>query len=235
MQESEEQDTFDDVRLLFDQNEPKVLKTFDFSDTISIQVLSAEDKEPGALQSGIFLWPASYALCEFLCGEFDENWCSVVEFGAGCGLVGLTAAKLLQNRKIKGKVIFTDRDWVSLKIIKSSVKANKFLKDIITIEQKILKWTLGKPEAQEEIVFQSADLALGSDLMYSTESALALISTVFRVMPKNRTWRFILSSSFRHIETTNLVEKECEKIGMKRRVLHESYQNCLIEEYTTNC
>lgn len=227
----------DSVRLLFDENEPTTLRRYEFPGNVSIVVRSAVEEKPGHLQSGIILWPGASALGHYLC-EFENkaSWRSVVELGAGCGLSGLVAARILQQQQDnESSVLFTDRDWVSLKVIKDSVQENHFAP--VTVRRKVLLWTEDEDTNEElEAKFprlERCDLAIGSDLIYSTETAKALFCTVQRIMPDRNLvkWRFILSNSFREEETTQIIEKICTKLRLKRRVLKDSYHKCLIESY----
>merc|ERR1719491_1362829 len=65
---------------------------------ITTAVIRAVDDDPGALQSGHYLWPAAPALAQHLVdcygrgsnsGEsgIGRNW-NIIELGAGCGLAG---------------------------------------------------------------------------------------------------------------------------------------------------
>lgn len=231
--QKEEEDVSEEIRLLFDQNEPKVIKEFEFPNNISVKVVCAQQSQPGALQSGIYLWPAATALGKFLCEDFTINeWCNVVELGAGCGLSGLVAARLIELIRKHGQVTFTDRDWTSLRMIKDSIQACDRFGGMVEIKRKKLLWTEQKVEGETEFD-ANVDLIIGSDLVYSTESAEALFSTVSRKTLSNiMRWRFVLSSSFRDPETTQIIEGLCAKLNMKRAVRFEDYDKCLIEEYT---
>jgi len=223
-----------EVRLLFDEYEPKVTKHFDFANgAVAIDVVCAEQTQPGALQSGIFLWPAASALSHYLCDELDLDWNHVVELGAGCGLSGLVAARLLQQRNRNGSVIFTDRDWTSLRMIRKSVVDSGGFGSAVAIKRKALLWTEQPPAPDVKFskFDEATDLVIGSDLVYSTESGRALLFTVSRMMPTSNTWRFLLSSSFRDPETTRILDAACAECGLQRKLLREGYHGCWIEEY----
>lgn len=217
-----------DVRLLFDQNEPTQVRSFQISPTIQVQVVCALQKEPGALQSGIYLWPAALSLSTYLCTQHATSWNHIVEFGAGCGMIGLAACQVLSVAGRAGSVTFTDRDWASLNIIKKSLKRLHLPSDISTPLQQ-LTWSQS-PDAPVSR-FQ-VDLTVGSDLIYSTESAMSLLNTIKLTMPVSKPhWRFLLASSFRDAETTRIIDDQCQRLGLLRTVLEENYLDCLIEEF----
>ncbi|KAH9259249.1 hypothetical protein BASA81_002292 [Batrachochytrium salamandrivorans] len=225
---------FDAVRLLFDEYEPTVLRKYEFPRGVSLVVRSAVEERPGHLQTGIILWPGASALAHYLCAEeFDREWSHVVELGAGCGLSGLCAAAILDKRPPSpggSSVLFTDRDWTSLKVIKDSAVENKFA--AVKIRRKVLMWTEDGGDAQLFPRLAECDLAIGSDLIYSTETARALFCTLHRIMPPHGRWRFILCNSFRHPETTEIIDAICAKLGLARRVLAADFHQCLVEQYT---
>lgn len=79
-------------------------------------VLERNDSEPGAVQSGHYLWPAAELLLEYLIGNNSETAralrqmrvSSMVELGAGCALVSLAALQLWQTSL--QCVVTTDHD-----------------------------------------------------------------------------------------------------------------------------
>ena len=230
-----------DMRLLFDDYEPKVTRSFSFDHSVNVEVVCAEQNQPGALQSGVFLWPAASALGKFLVSRHPQgtNFKHVIELGAGCGLAGLVAARLLQmklegNDGECGSILFTDRDYTSLKMIRQSIKASGGFGCSIKVGCRPLLWkeTSDKDDNYKQLVLvEDFDLAIGSDLVYSTESANALIGTLNAVMPRSNEWKFILSSSFRDPETTAIIDRKCKELDLIRTVLFDDFEKCLIEEY----
>jgi len=63
-------------------------------------VLLCIDEDPGAVRSGHYVWPASLALCKYLVSGNSTGGCnssvtrSVIELGAGSGIVSLAALQL---------------------------------------------------------------------------------------------------------------------------------------------
>lgn len=221
---------FDAVRLLFDEYEPTVLRRYEFPRGVSLAVRSAVEERPGHLQTGIILWPGASALAHYLCAEeFDGDWRHVLELGAGCGLSGLCAAAILDQRGNGGSVLFTDRDWTSLKVIKDSAAENRFA--AVKVRRKVLLWTEDEDAGEPFPRLTECDLALGSDLIYSTETARALFHTLRRIMPAHGRWRFILCNSFRHPDTTEIIDSVCAQLGLERTVLATDFHLCLVERY----
>jgi len=194
----------DGLRCLFDAYEPKrqVNTSFTVKKTkrkVDLKILCAEDDHPGALQSGVFLWPAANALGGYIAaGDFDdiipstETRISILELGAGAGLVGLTAAKVIDN----SKVILTDRDQVSLDLINENINLNGLERDCSTAQ---LIWGDSKDSLRMcSNLSEKIDLIIGSDLIYSVDVVSDLMTTVKILMAQNKASAFILCSSFRH-------------------------------------
>ena len=132
--DEEEEDDDDDLLgfNLFEGETPKIVREFnDLGGGISLSV-TCLDEEPIGVQSGQLLWPAAPALCRHLIASWESlrgvsaagaergREQAVLELGAGCGMVGITAAKLGCSR-----VVMTDRDLGALELIEQNVSAAK--------------------------------------------------------------------------------------------------------------
>ncbi|CBJ33517.1 conserved unknown protein [Ectocarpus siliculosus] len=106
------------VGFMFDNALPKTRRSFRFGD-ISVAVRLVDD-DPGAVQSGHYVWPAAPALSAYL---VDRRLAlprggRCLELGAGCGLAGLVAAQLPLTKA----VVFTDHDPGVLDMIRESIE-----------------------------------------------------------------------------------------------------------------
>ncbi|CAM9518575.1 unnamed protein product [Scytosiphon promiscuus] len=112
---------FGDVGFMFDNALPKTRRSFQFGD-ISVAVRLVDD-DPGAVQSGHYVWPAAPALSAYLVDRQSAlpRASKCLELGAGCGLAGLVAAQLPSTRA----VVFTDHDPGVLDLIRDSIAEQK--------------------------------------------------------------------------------------------------------------
>ncbi|CAM9753759.1 unnamed protein product [Ectocarpus fasciculatus] len=116
--DSSDDGCFGDVGFMFDNALPKTRRLFRFGD-ISVAVRLVDD-DPGAVQSGHYVWPAAPALSAYL---VDRRLAlprggRCLELGAGCGLAGLVAAQL----PLTTAVVFTDHDPGVLEMIRESIE-----------------------------------------------------------------------------------------------------------------
>jgi predicted nicotinamide N-methyase len=123
--------SFDDIGLsdayfLTAPHECTVRRTFEWtlaSPQRFIRVsLEYSDDDPGALQSGHYLWPAAELLVDYIVGKFNDNKSSnancyyqqhpsitsILELGAGCALASLAALQIWQPTV--QVVLVTDHD-----------------------------------------------------------------------------------------------------------------------------
>lgn len=133
--------------------------------------------------------------------------------------------------------LFTDRDFPCLKIIKQSVALNSFLEnEHLTIKTKRLLFESAQKPGVD--TFEDVDLIIGSDLIYSTPVAKALLLTFkFRFHVTKKTIhppKLLLCSSFRDPITTAFIDKECAALNIQRTVIIDEINNgnCLLEEYS---
>jgi predicted nicotinamide N-methyase len=238
--------------------------------------LHVADDVPGAVQSGHYLWPAAAMLCDHLvqtqtsqtqttqagCSEKGGGVVSVVELGAGCALVSLTALQLWQDTL--QCVCVTDHDPGTLERARDNLETtvqtllgecedddhlNAAINGIVSIPVlfETLEW--GEADAvtaivqgamQEHIVqgyYQSTlsvDVVLGSDLIYCSSVVEPLLKTAAQLM--GTAGRFVLSQSFVYdAETEAEIDAVCLNLGLKRVILVDQDDGARrIQEFTMN-
>jgi predicted nicotinamide N-methyase len=113
-----------DIGFMLDQGIPSRLELLQWTtpetERLIRVALHVADDEPGAVQSGHYLWPAARSLADYLVAK-EQDWAirkqsadeefsvtSVLELGAGCALASLTAQQV--GRKGIQCIIVTDHD-----------------------------------------------------------------------------------------------------------------------------
>lgn len=114
------------------------------------------------------VWDAAVVLCTFLeLGSIALEGSSVVELGAGTGLVGIVAALL------GAKVTITDRE-PAVEFLESNVQANLPLD--FQARTKVTELTWG--ESLDRFERGGYDLVLGADIVYLEETFPDLLKTL---------------------------------------------------------
>jgi predicted nicotinamide N-methyase len=209
--------------------------------------LHAIDDEPGAVQSGHYLWPGATLVSDYLVNNNNNNGsqkiASVLELGAGCALASLVALQLWQ--RTLQCVVVTDHDagvlargrdnYEStiesiLNASRSDFELNQAISDVgsIPVIFEMLEWgrsedsSLGTIREQVREHTNSSqstfDIVLGSDLIYCVQIVEPLFQTVQELMSRNG--RFLLSQSFRFDDATELeLDRVCQCIDLVRAIL----------------
>ncbi|XP_040295938.1 protein N-lysine methyltransferase METTL21A [Bufo bufo] len=138
------------------------------------------------------VWDAAVVLCMYLeAGGVDLQGRSVVELGAGTGLVGIVAALLGAN------VTVTDRE-LAVEFLKSNVQDNlpKELEHKMSV--KPLNWGTGLEH------FSHFDVILGADLIYLEETFQDLLKTIIHLSTERTV--ILLSCRLRYQRDHNFLD-----------------------------
>eukprot|EP01124_Arcella_intermedia_P015937 TRINITY_DN22485_c0_g1_i1.p1 TRINITY_DN22485_c0_g1~~TRINITY_DN22485_c0_g1_i1.p1 ORF type:complete len:240 (+),score=42.20 TRINITY_DN22485_c0_g1_i1:26-721(+) len=130
--------------------------------------------------TGLKIWEGASALCEYLLTNKQQFiGKSILELGSGVGLVGIFTALLLPNQKI----VLTDANSDALTVLSrnlsNNVPASSPQPDVIKLD-----WE----EDKSNFIAQYPDLfdyIIGSDIIYSKESVIPLLSTIQTLLKPN--------------------------------------------------
>ena len=208
---------------------------------ICLSLDSVDDDDPGALQSGHYIWPASPALAQYIVDTYYDSPNAVsriLELGAGCALVALCAYELFTNSSL---VVITDHDPGTLKRAESNFQriatkeTSRSSKTAVIFEE--LKWCDSESYARNFLLqlrsksrattdisdnmdAEKFDLILGSDLIYCQENVRPLLRTVSCLLANNTDSKLILSQSFSYSDQTEReIDDICEECNLKRCLL----------------
>ncbi|XP_033628705.1 protein N-lysine methyltransferase METTL21A-like isoform X2 [Asterias rubens] len=194
-------------------------KTFSFAGRRSVTIRQKWEE----LGVAAVVWDAAVVLAEYLEQNVDklqlslENK-SVIELGAGTGLVGIVAALL------GGHVDLTDRK-IALNQLQANLEANipEFgVRGGIAASVKELTWGENLQEFPKPY-----DLVLGADIVYLEDSFPHLIKTLVHLT--NNDSLVLLSCRIRYARDENFLDLLREKFSVKE-VLHEKTRNIHIFE-----
>jgi predicted nicotinamide N-methyase len=260
VQESDDDECLADMGFMFEGSEASTLKRLEWTRTESEEVvidliclscckktsepvqksvyvaLNVVDKEPGAVQSGHYLWPAAPALARHLMDE-KSSLSSIVELGAGCALASLVALQLFSNSL--SCVIVTDHDPGTLQRARDNRTST--LEELqekcgtaavekissIPVLFEALSW--GDKDGAKQLLdllkstthmTKAFDWILGSDLIYCQEVVEPLLRTASLLLDKTMYSKFLLAQSFPFDDKTEQeIDTTCDKLGLQRTML----------------
>lgn len=184
----------------------------------------------------------------------QKNWDNlksprVLELGAGIGLAGILASKLVGTEQ----VVLTDYDHGSLQLLADNIELNKADDDDCEVTVEFLQWgekrcsaipfniigttTNGEqkidataenstkltPELDDgpvECIAQTFPLLLGTDLLYCKEIVEPLLKSAKMLLENSKTSCFILVSSFDPGEDVAIkIDACCRNMGLIKEVI----------------
>lgn len=193
MDESDVDDTIHSLGFMFDAEHEKTYLDLTLRH-LSLRIKTIGEN-PGHKQSGQYVWPASKAIGEYMIDNLEsfKDVTNIIEFGSGCGIGGLTAAKLFSC----GRVVLTDYDPGTLTLIEDSASLNG-------VEGKCSAQFLEWGNTSDPAVLLepgSFDFAIGADLIYSKDVVAPLFKSV-KYYLDSVAGRFLLVTSFALGEVT---------------------------------
>ncbi|CUS10097.1 unnamed protein product [Tuber aestivum] len=173
----------------------------------------------GSGTTGLRTWEAALALAEYLIlshlGRFYsfpgaavvagerlvEEAGSVLELGAGTGLVGIVAARLGA-----GRVVVTDGDEVVCDDLKAGLERNG-VADVVGVRR--LVW--GEEKEGEGNEGERFDLVVGADVTYDTTAIAHLVAELVRLLNRNPSAKAVISATIRNEVTFSAFRDSCGK------------------------
>lgn len=217
-----------DIGFMFDASVEKVVRNFCYGNRVNLRI-SCIEQEPGAVQSGHYIWPAAPGLVEYVVDHWDHetilpntsSLTNVVELGAGCGLAGLALAQL----NPRAHIVFTDHDPGALRTIEYNVKLQD--QNPMHCSTQSLQWgPAGSNEIQAiDACFDgkahNVHLIVGTDVIYAQEIVPLLFWTVNALLSVEQPGAcFLMCSSFVYDNATETeIDEQCQVYGLEREIL----------------
>lgn len=250
--ESDTDDCLSDISIFLEGSQPGSVETFHFSSSKGAIIVAIHriDEEPGALQSGHYLWPAAKLLADYIVADTLElkNVTSILELGAGCALASLTALQALQTSL--QAVVISDHDPGTLErardnyestleqIMDSMVSEEELdtaINSLASIPVEFCDYAWGEPVSglvrvlEEHLTasvktntFPSFDLILASDVVYGLNTVGPLVKTIAEVLGGPNSSRCLLSQSFKYsADLEEAMNEQCRHYGLVRSTIFE--------------
>jgi len=246
----EESNSLADVGFMFEGNQPTELQRFVWSTPQAKQIqvmLQVINDDPGAVQSGHYLWPGAQLLVEYLIQQESQlQPTCILELGAGCALAALAALQIWATSL--QCLIVSDHDPGVLERARNNYEStleeildmsvteealNTAINDLgsIPVEFCECEWNNSTNLQQMESLLSEHtmpemnkfDLILGTDLIYDVSVVQPLLTTAYKMLASdNKPSRFLLSQSFVYEEATEQeIDAVCQQLGLERTILQD--------------
>lgn len=189
MSDDESSDCYGAIGFMFDAEHSKITERVHIGCFDILVKIIGED--PGHVQSGQYLWPASKCLGTYIFDNWSIESCGVViELGAGAGLSGITAALLGCDST---RVFLTDYDPGCIEILRENIYLNHCESNAEALH---MEWGGEIPRVIVSSLETAASgsLLIASDVIYSTSIVLPLFQSVLAILRFGGS--FLLASSF---------------------------------------
>jgi predicted nicotinamide N-methyase len=193
--------------------------------SISILIHQVTTRQSAQKDVGFVMWPSAVVLAQWLVDhpqliqQKENSTTTILELGAGCGLVGLVAAKLLQDERRQTSttgtqsVILSDFNDVVVENLTRNLALND-LKDIGTA--KGLDFFQQDPSLDGWLSMDGerlppVDLILASDVICQPEDAFAVARTIANALKVGGT-AIMVSADSRHRFGVERLEEACQAV-----------------------
>jgi predicted nicotinamide N-methyase len=194
------------------------------------------------------MWPSAVVLSGWLvtepssllgCHEDGSTRASVLELGAGCGLTGLVAARLLQqqsssHKQLDASVLLTDFNPTVLENLKRNVALNDFSSVCSVVGLDFYQQT-GSADHWKDMNGQSrapVDVVLAADIICQPSDAVAAANTIHDVLKPGGTAHIVCADAAHRFGVDHLAN-ECHRVGLtvSIRDAREVYDRVLLGQH----
>lgn len=191
----------------------------DHPTTILISQVTVRQTSQGDV--GYVMWPSAIVLSRWLLSN-PENILgkSVLEVGAGCGLVGIAAARIFAQSscEVKKCVTITDVNDLVIDNIAKNIVLND-VSDVACVAKLDFYEQTGKNVSGkwiEGFTFEDRDpveVILAADIICQPSDAVAAAKTLFdALVPTGRA--FVVCADSEHRFGIEIFQEECERVGL---------------------
>lgn len=187
-----------------------------FSPNHKVLIQQVTSRQSSQKDVGFVLWPSAVALSQWLMDhpEVLHGAQSILELGAGCGLVGLLAAMLVQEQGNNTMTILTDfnsivLDNLRLNIDLNSVDAKARKLDFYQQTGHVDYWVgddTDEPQAQ-------VDLILAADMICQPSDAVAAANTIHDAL-RSGGKAIVVCANGTHRFGVDSFQGECTRVGL---------------------
>ena len=189
--------------------------------TILISQVTARQSSQGDV--GYVMWPSAIVLSRWLLSNQQHILGkSVLEIGAGCGLVGIAAARLFaqsNNEEKKKCVTITDVNDLVIENIDKNILLND-VSEVASVAKLDFYEQTGNNESGkwiEGLTYEHrdpVDVVLAADIICQPSDAVAAAKTIYdALVPMGRA--YVVCADSEHRFGIEIFQEECERVGLK--------------------
>jgi predicted nicotinamide N-methyase len=196
----------------------------DHPTTILISQVTVRQSSQGDV--GYVMWPSAIVLSRWLLANPQHILGkSVLEIGAGCGLVGIAAARLFAQNNSEEKSCVTITDVNDLVI--DNIAKNIVINDVSEVacvakldfyeqtgDNEFGKWIDGLTFEYRDPV----DVVLAADIICQPSDAIAAAKTIYDALVPNTGRAFVVCADSEHRFGIEIFQEECERVGLEVRM-----------------
>ncbi len=216
---------------------------FELQDGITVLVNQVPDRQTAQKDVGFVMWPSAVVLSRWLISnphELHEK--TVLELGAGCGLTGLVAAKIIdeykqqqqqQQKDTFGSVILSDFNATVVKNISGNIALND-LHNVAKNEG--LDFYQQDPSSNGRLTIEGTqedpvDLVLAADVICQPEDAFACARSISAAL-KEGGKALVVSADSKHRFGVEKLEEACGAVGSLSILSKESVDDDYLHSTT---
>mmetsp|Transcript_37230 Transcript_37230/g.77989 ORF Transcript_37230/g.77989 Transcript_37230/m.77989 type:complete len:475 (-) Transcript_37230:135-1559(-) len=201
-------------------------------DDTTIFINQVTKRQSAQADVGFVMWPSAIALSRWLALNPQViSGCnrSVLELGAGCGLVGIVAARIIArqqnctNKEPTQQVIITDVNELVLDNMTHNIRLNDVTSvasvaklDFYTQSGKSIAgtWLAGEYDGIAETKQEPVDVILAADIICQPSDAVAASKTIWDALRPDGGVAYVVCATAEHRFGVEIFEGECEKRGL---------------------
>lgn len=191
---------------------------------------------------GYLMWPSAIALSRWLLSNTHTlKGKTILEIGAGCGLVGILAAAIVKDcNKPDQKVIISDIN----KLVLDNIARNIILNDVKDVASVIKldfyrqtgkhysgKWIAGEYGGNDEREYGPVDVILAADIICQPEDATAAAKTIYDALIPGGV-AYVVCANEKHRFGVGKFASECEALNLyvKQTNVKDIYSGALLTD-----
>ena len=214
----------------------------DTTTTTTILIHQVTKRQTAQADVGYLMWPSAIVLSRWLLSNThilkDKT---ILEIGAGCGLVGILAATIVKDCNKPDQVIITDVNNVVLENISRNISLN----DVTSVasvtkldfyrqtgENHAGRWIGGGFGNKCEEYFEPVDVVLAADIICQPEDAVAAARTIYDSLVPGGV-AYVVCANEKHRFGVGKFAGECE--ALKLRVISTNVIDMCNGDLLTDC